>query len=226
MRVLLSLVLIFIFWLPSKAQRDEIGFMAGMMNYQGELSRYINIASPGMNGGVFVRQNWNEAFSTKYSFLFGQINDADSRRGDDDFARARNHEFRTGIFELGAQAEYNFLHFRNPNEQQLWTPYLLAGISVFKMSPQGEFNPPYNLFQLAIPLGVGIKFVAGANWNMGLEFSARKTFTDALDNIYTSPQRNPKYYTGNPYDQDWYFTTNLTVSYTFYSSPCPRFYRF
>ncbi|MEM9982852.1 MAG: DUF6089 family protein, partial [Bacteroidota bacterium] len=59
-----------------------------------------------------------------------------------------------------------------------------------------------------------------------LDFGARKTFTDFLDDVEVRQGRDPRYYEGNPYDRDWYFSTNITVSYTIYTKPCPRFYKF
>ncbi|MGD1841263.1 MAG: DUF6089 family protein [Thermonemataceae bacterium] len=205
-------------------QRDEFGFQAGAMNYQGELSEYLNYQSPSFTAGAFFRQNWNEAVSTRYSFAIGQIRESDTAE-DDLFAQQRNHSFNNTIVEVAIQAEYNFFHFRNPTQPQLWTPYIFGGIAGFKMSPEAS-SPNYSLYQIALPFGVGMKFVAGENWNIGLDFGARKTFTDFLDDVEVRQGRDPRYYEGNPYDRDWYFSTNITVSYTIYTKPCPRFYKF
>ncbi|MCK9480380.1 MAG: DUF6089 family protein [Bacteroidia bacterium] len=43
----------------------------------------------------------------------------------------------------------------------------------------------YALTQVCIPFGVGYKFQLSDNWTAGIEFGARKTFTDYLDDIST-----------------------------------------
>ncbi len=210
------------------AQRDEIGGHLGAMTYRGEVSPY-SMNSAGISAGVFMRQNWNEAFSSRYTATFGTVraNDANS---DDKFQKARNYSFSTGIFELSAQAEYNFFPFRSPSYQQLWSPYLFAGLAYFRMTPQNNITRDYPLNQIAIPFGVGAKFVIGENWNLALEFSARKTFTDNLDDLNlttTNPTqpRSVKSFTGNPHDTDMYFTSSFMISYAIYKVRCPRFYK-
>lgn len=209
------------------AQRDEIGGHIGAMTYRGEVSSF-SMNSAGASAGIFVRQNWNEAFSSRYTATFGKIRASDAN-SDDKFQKARNYSFTTAIFELSAQAEYNFFPFRSPSHQQLWSPYLFTGLAYFRMTPQKNSNPDYSLNQIAIPFGVGAKFVIGENWNLAIEFSARKTFTDNLDdlNITTTIPTQPrsvKGFTGNPYDKDMYFTSSFMIGYTIYKVRCPRFY--
>ena len=209
------------------AQRDEVGGHIGAMAYRGEVSQF-SMNSAGIAAGMFLRQNWNEAFSSRYTATFGKIsaNDANS---DDKFQKARNYNFSTRMFEFSAQAEYNFFPFRSPSYQQLWSPYLFAGLAYFRMTPGKNINPDYSLNQGSIPFGVGAKFVIGENWNLAIEFSARKTFTDNLDDINpittipTQP-RSVKGFTGNPYDKDMYFTSSFMIGYAIYKVRCPRFY--
>ena len=213
--------------LSALAQRDELGGHIGAMTYRGEVSSY-SMNSAGISAGIFVRQNWNEAFSSRYTATFGTIRASDAN-SDDQFQKARNYSFTTGIFELSAQAEYNFFPFRSPSYQQLWSPYLFTGLAYFRMTPQKNLNPDYSLNQIAIPFGVGAKFVIGENWNLAVEFSARKTFTDNLDdlnttNINPTQPRSVKGFTGNPYDKDMYFTSSFMIGYTIYKVRCPRFY--
>ncbi len=50
---------------------------------------------------------------------------------------------------------------------------------------------PYQLIQVAIPIGVGLKASLGDNLSIALEYGIRKVFTDYLDDvggIYASPQ--------------------------------------
>ena len=50
---------------------------------------------------------------------------------------------------------------------------------------------PYSLTQIAIPLGVGIKWSLGEKFSLVAEYGIRKTFTDYLDDVggtYADPQ--------------------------------------
>ncbi|NJO00894.1 MAG: porin family protein [Bacteroidia bacterium] len=189
----------------STAQTHEVGLSLGVANYQGELSRWANVSSPGPHGGIFYRANLGQALSLRGSFTLSQISEDDAN-SDEVFAQVRNHEFRTLLLELAAQVEYNFFNFRGGrrSNSQDWTPYLFAGLALLKMEPLDNEQPTYETYSASIPLGVGIKAVLAGNFNIGAEVGARFSFTDYLDDLgldvnstRTSPL-NPKYYTGNP----------------------------
>jgi hypothetical protein len=57
-----------------------------------------------------------------------------------------------------------------------------------------EFNERrrYNLTQVAVPLGAGIKAKLSNKWTLGVEYGARITFTDYIDDVsttYVDPSR-------------------------------------
>ena len=94
-------------------------------------------------------------------------------------------------------------------KQYNWSPYVTAGIAVFKFQPQaagfgdlrslsteGEGLPEYpnskiySLTQISIPFGVGVKFIPFKRLIIGAEIGWRKTFTDYIDDVsgyYPSP---------------------------------------
>jgi len=230
----LNIILVFIvLWLagaaPSYGQRHELGAGVGVWNYKGELAPYINYQSPRLGFSVLWRQNWNGALSTRLSFSHGNIEAHDSDLNTP-LARRRQYSFQTELSELAAILEYNFFYYRNPCPFQGWSPYLLMGVAAFRMNPAQNISPDYSLYQLSVPMGVGMKVVLGKHWNLNAEVGARKTFTDYLDDLYTNkrllPARPAKYYTGNTYDKDWYFFSAIHLTYTFYAKPCPSFYKF
>ncbi len=203
-----------------QAQTHEIGFQGGIANYRGELSDFINIDNPGGSFGMFYRANAGRAFSYRItaSLSWIQENDANS---DDAFAMARNHSFETRIFQLGLRAEYNFLDFRKGRKglSGRWTPYVSGGLAMIKLDPSLNLQPTYETFSAVIPLGVGIKAQLSPRLNFGAEFITNFSFSDRLDDLgvnvnnISALSRNPKYFTGNPNDNDIYFTTLVTLSY-------------
>lgn len=224
-----SCLLLLLIIYTAKAQHHELGAGVGIMNYRGELAPHLNYWSPRAGAGLLWRQNWNTFISSRVALLYGRI-EADDRQKNDGFARQRNHHFQTDLTELSFIFEYNFLNYRSQKEGYFWSPYLLMGLAGFRMNPQLNRQPDYSLYSLALPIGAGVKIALGRHWNLNLEFGARKTFTDYLDDLYTNDRlaslRPPKYYTGNPNNKDWYFFTGIYITYTFYKPPCPDFYRF
>jgi hypothetical protein len=89
-------------------------------------------------------------------------------------------------------------------------PYGVIGVGVFHFNPMGQdpatgewvYLKPlhtegegfkeypdrkeYSLWQLNIPMGVGIKYWFSDNFSLGLEVIHRKTFTDYIDDVSTN----------------------------------------
>ena len=109
------------------------------------------------------------------------------------------------------------------------------------------FGEKYKRTQFAIPMGAGLKFAVNKNFNVSIEMGFRKLFTDYLDDVSgnyvnfleltrgngeqaallsnrtgeflgtepifveTGTQR------GNPETKDWYFISNISVSYNLWN---------
>ncbi len=115
-----------------------------------------------------------------------------------------------------------------------------------------EFNERrrYHLTQLAVPLGAGFKFKFNHKWTMGVEYGARFTFTDYIDDVsttYVDPSRLQAQYgamsaamadkspvlhdelgdnvRGNSDKNDTYGILGVTVTYRLYGNRpvCPGF---
>lgn len=208
----------------SRAQIHEVGVMAGIAAYKGEMSQYFpnyhhieNIGNR-IAVGAFYRGNFSKSISIRGNFIYARVDD-DDKLSSSAMAGLRNHLFQTDILELSAQVEYNFLDFRqNAKFPETWTPYLFLGVAGMKISPRFNLLPTYGLYSIAIPIGVGMKFMLNDNLNLGVEFGARKTFTDHIDDIglnvdQASTPRDPRYFTGNTADKDMYFFSGFTLSY-------------
>jgi len=114
---------------------------------------------------------------------------------------------------------YNLRRVRGLKGLKLNT-YIFAGIGGFWFSPYGEDSQTgewvalqplgtegqgmvdsrekYSRIQLAIPFGIGIKYGIDREWSIGLEFGARKTFTDYLDDVSTTYYDNDALAATNP----------------------------
>jgi hypothetical protein len=210
------------FCTPTLSQRLEVGAGAGVANYKGDVSPDINWREPGPAGQIFLRHNPGKAISLTYGFMVGRFaaSDQNSR---DPLAQRRSFSFNTRFVEASAIAEYNFLDYRDPIRRVNFTPYLFGGLALFRFEPLQNFRPTYDLYQIGIPFGVGMKYVLGGSWNLGVAFGARKTFTDYLDDLSGVDPVN-RLRSANPYTKDMYFYTGVSVSYTFYKVRCPEQY--
>jgi hypothetical protein len=206
-------------FLPTYAQKLEIGIGGGVMNYKGDVAPgfYPQFSRPA--GSIFVRHNPSHAVSFKLSLAYGNIY-GDDLKSNDDYAKARGWLFSTQIAEAALEFEYNFLNFRDFTTRKYGSPYIHFGVAGVRFDEKSNPNPTYSNTQLAIPFGVGYRRVITGNLNLGIEFGARKTFTDYLDN-YGGDIVNSRFSNGNPFKNDMYFSTQIMLSYTFYSIQCP-----
>ncbi len=202
------------------AQRSEVGFGIGTLNYTGDLVRNYNFAYSKPAGTVFYRANLNKALSFKASVVAGKIGANDSRPIDA-FSTARNASFNLFLFEAATTFEYHFLDWRDSKRMIRFTPYLFGGLGLFGISGVQNKAAEYSNVQGIIPFGVGFKYVLNPKWYIALEIGARKTTFDYLDNISDGDLTNKNYQYGNPLDNDTYYFLGVTFTHTFYTIPCP-----
>jgi hypothetical protein len=215
---------------PSLAQNSEIGVGIGGLNYTGDLSPNYRIQNirPGIT--AFYRSNVSQVVSVRVGATFGWLYGTDAF-GYDSFTQSRDSSFnaigssstfKISLFEASTVAEYHFLNWRSDRRPVKWTPYLFGGFAIFGFSGHPERSTEYSNVQLALPFGAGVKYVLNPKWYVGAEFGARKTFFDYLDNISgpLSPDKNYRH--GNASTHDAYYFLSFTLTYSFYTIPCPK----
>jgi hypothetical protein len=202
------------------AQRSEVGFGLGTFNYTGDLARNYNFLNSRPAATVFYRSNISNVVSFRASMTGGKLVGNDSRPYDP-FALERKAGFNIFLLEAATVFEYHFLNWRETKRFIRFSPYLFGGLALFGMSGNGSKPEEYSNVQGAIPFGTGLKYVINPKWYVALEFGARKTFFDYLDNVSMGRENNKNYQYGNPFDNDAYYFLGLSVTRTFYDIPCP-----
>jgi hypothetical protein len=202
------------------AQRSEIGFGIGTLNYTGDLARNYNFLNSKPAATVFYRSNLSKVVSFRVSLTGGKIGASD-KRPVDAFATQRNASFNLFLMELSAVMEYHFLNWRDNRHMIRFSPYLFGGLGLFGMTGNKSKPEEYSNIQGALPFGVGFKYIYNPKWYFSLEFGPRKTFFDYLDNVSVGRQTNKNYQYGNPSTNDAYYFLGVTVTHTFYDIPCP-----
>lgn len=211
-------------------QIHEFGIGVGGFNYVGDINPRYKFSNYRPGGVAFYRFNSLNRFTViKLGIAFGNISGSE-KNSKDPIANIRKASFNGAITEGSLMGEYNFINYRDRKQLIKFSPYLTAGIAVFNYDGKLKSNlaaekPDDPRVNIAIPIGGGIKFILTKNWNLGTEFIARKSFTDYLDFISNPINPNLKS-TGNPVDNDWYFYTGISLSYTIYGIKCPQEYKY
>ena len=211
-RILAISLLSFLFFTSSITAQvvssTEIGIMAGSSYYLGDInSNHFDYMMP--SGGIVIRKNIDRRIVVKGELLLGHIRADDARNTNDTVKLNRNLHFRSPIYELSGQVEFNFLPYETGNSLYPFTPFIFAGISLFKFNPKAEAphgewvalqplgtegqgttsfqdRKKYALTQFSIPMGGGFKIAVNKTFNIILEYGIRKTFTDYLDDVSTT----------------------------------------
>ena len=219
-KITLLLIAALVFSLTTKAQQfkpnTEIGLLLGTSYYLGDLNT-THFYQPSAASGLIIRKNIDQRFAYKAEIMYLNLK-SDERKSEDTIANDRGLHFRSPVYELSGQLEFNFLPYQPGNPLYTWTPFIYTGISLFHYNPQAENKngewvdlqelgtegqgtttfperKKYSLIQFAIPMGGGVKIAVNESFSIILEYGARKTFTDYLDDVSTT-------YPGNGQETD------------------------
>lgn len=247
------------------AQRLELGAFTGVMHYFGDLNPNFGVTRPHVALGGMVRYNFNPRFAGRVGVMWGSISAYDSDVNTP-FQQARNLSFQTDILDATAQIEFNFLPYIHGSRDETIAPYLFLGAGIFTFNPKTEYNgklyelaplgtegqfigSEYSLVQPQITYGMGIKWDLTREWGMNFEVSAKKLFTDYLDDVsgYYTDEANlrslrggvaveladrsnvgydtkigqPARQRGDGVNEDTYITCSLGLVYNFNMVRCP-----
>jgi hypothetical protein len=221
---------------PVLAQHtSELGVGVGATNYKGEVSPQFQWQNSRPAITVFYRRDVSVPVTLRASLTTGFLRATDANvegvgGGIPPLQNYRQLSLSGGLVEAAGVVEYNFLdyHDRKDKQRMHLSPYLFAGLGIYyvsttvssaNMALQADFNRKGAKVGVSIPAGAGIKLALNEHFNLGLEMGVRKTFTDQLD--HTGDQ-TPLLV--NSHDQDWYYYSGISLSYTFYKILCPTPY--
>lgn len=183
----------------------------------------LNIGKTQIAGGISLGAMYKNAIGLRLEATFGNVTGDDKvleKVKTTTFGRyERNLSFRTKITEFMLAAEihplYIFNKYEEDKEPPRFSPYLLAGVGFFSFNPQAQLNgkwidlqplstegqgfkeypdrKKYNLKQLNIPIGLGLKYELSNTFNLRAEFVYRILSTDYLDDVSTT-YIDPDYY--------------------------------
>jgi len=137
-----------------KGKPIEAGITFGGSNYMGDLSTGVATNETHLMGGLICRFNYNDFITLRGNAVFGQISGNDQNFKSEiafqhldqagnplDITRGqRNLNFKSNLVEFSAIGEWNILGFGETTRATPATPFLFAGIGVFKFNPRTRFN--------------------------------------------------------------------------------------
>ncbi|WP_210519218.1 type IX secretion system protein PorG [Hymenobacter terricola] len=213
---------------------SEVGIGLGATNYRGEVSPAYQLQNNRPAFTVFYRKDVSVPITLRGGFTAGLLRADDGNvegvnGGVPPLQNYRQVNTKGSILEASAVVEYNFMDYHYRTDKVHFTPYLFAGIAGFYANTTsvsnnttlgGAFNRSGSTLGFAIPAGVGFKYALSEHINLGLEVGVRKAFTDQLDHL---ADQDPLLV--NSHDQDWYYYSGLSLSYTFFKIRCPDQYK-
>lgn len=177
----------------------EVGGWAGVSNYFGDLNTEWRVNRPGPAGGAVARYNFNDRLCVRLGLNYGKISadDADSKNV---YQQRRNLSFKSNVFDVSASGEFNFLPYIHGDRDYYYTPYMMAGFTIFRYNPkakyegkweelrplgtEGQFRgDEYGAFAGAINYGVGLKMDITYRLSFNVELGVRNVWTDYIDDV-------------------------------------------
>ncbi len=180
----------------------EAGGWIGPSFYFGDLNPDYDITHPGVGGGIFAKYVFNERINWKLGLNYLYIR-GDDTFYDNDFQRNRGLNFRSNVWDLGTELEFNFFAFRPGDREKYYTPFLSAGIGLFRFNPKATYQGTtrelrhlgtegQNIGEEYLPtsftgiISGGFKYAINSRWIVSIIASTRILATDYLDDVSTT----------------------------------------
>ncbi len=188
------------------SQNIELGLMVGGSNYSGDFVPELPILEETQLAvAIFGRYNLTDYLSFRGQFSQMSISGSDLH-SISNFVKTRNLSFKTPISEFSFIPEFNFTFLKDDEFLSSFRPFIFAGVGYYMFNPtttyQGqviELQPlgtegqglpgqpeKYQLNQIAIPFGGGLKISIKNNWELAILGNFRYSKNDYLDDTSTS----------------------------------------
>lgn len=199
----------------------ELGAYLGGSNFKGDIAPNLNFRNTGYSFGTTIKYNLDYFSSLKLIVNNISIHGSDNRINRP-FHNDRNESFSANMMEIGALYDYNFIPFTHPKQILNFSPFLVGGFSFLMINSSngaGVENDKLPPVVLSIPFGGGTRIALNPKWILNFEAIARRTFTDFID--LSSQKYTNGVQKSISTNNDWVYTFQIGLSYTFYRVICP-----
>jgi hypothetical protein len=138
----LLLLMPFMAFSQKKVSSLDFGPYLGGSNYMGEFTDgYMPLWNKTkFAGGLICRYNYGPYLTFKGTAIYGKIEGSDKNFSSDPYRSRRNLSFKSDIVEFSVQGEWNIRGYEQTKTSYGWSPYLFAGVSVFRFNPKAQFH--------------------------------------------------------------------------------------
>ena len=196
---------------PSIGVMNSLTDLGGKKGIGGKFIKDLRWKTARLSYGVYVTAMYKDAIGIRLEGTFGEVAGYDSilrKVASSTYGRfERNLSFKSKISEFHIGAEIHPLFFKDygDDEPPRLSPYAIIGAGLFSFDPQANLNGQwyslqplhlegqgfteypdrkiYQLNQLNILAGLGLKYEINSLFNARLEFVHRFLFTDYLDDV-------------------------------------------
>ena len=216
---LMSFSVLFLCGGSLKAQRRlEMGPLAGVSYYMGDLNQGVPFVEPHLSLGGLARYVFNDRIALKGSFLFAGLSgsyDSDKDGILPTYGRVNGtpETFSRNVVSLSVSGEINLFSYDHKYiSTTVFTPYLSAGFGSMgynRLVQTGDSITSKPYFALSLPLGLGVKYKFSKWLRVGAEWTFFKLFVDDVDNYDTL---------GNvvTHNNDWFSVIDIYITFGFF----------
>ena len=194
----------------SAPYKFDLGVNLGMSGYIGEANSSNIFKHPGFDGELSFRYIGDTRWAVRGLFsTFGLSgNTADMT---DVLPDAASYSFSSQVYDLEVRGEFNFFAYgigETYKRLRRWSPYITVGVGAALASAGGKtYVAP------TLPMGLGFKYKVAERWNLGVEFTMTKAFSDHFDGPDLADLNQIK--TAFYKNTDWYSRFTIGISYEF-----------
>ncbi|MDB5192858.1 MAG: hypothetical protein JWQ96_2421 [Segetibacter sp.] len=194
----------------------EGGLSVGLMNAVTDVGErkghglspgYYDWKSTKLSYSIYGALLYKSTYEARLEITKGKVagKDANSNSA---YVRSRNLSYKSNIWEVSLVGSLHPVMLFNTESLPSFSPYVLAGVSVFSFKPQAEYNgewvdlrplntegqksslyparKEYSSKALSLPVGLGLKYEYSAKFNIRMEGLYRFSNTDYLDDASTT----------------------------------------
>lgn len=191
----------------AQSKNWNIGFIAGLSNYQGDLIKEdFSLKAMHPSFGFEANYDFNRKYSIRSMIFYGRFGGSDYYYED---RKARGFSSETTFLELACSAQVNPLSFFSKRKYKL-TPKVFVGGGLITYEvitwnvPENFHGAPikHNLINPTFHFGANIFYKINEKYSIGYEMSHRSLLNDKIDGISI----------GNPKSYDWYYLSNFIIT--------------
>jgi len=196
--LVLGLLFMLLISYSAKTQTLEAGPFLGASYYLGDLNPSKHFIESNLAYGGVIKYNLNQRWAIGLAATRANIKSDNTTYNLEHTAQVP--PLATTITELALLGEVNFFPYAIGDRKNYWTPYIFGGGAAY-------MSQSATAVSISTPFGLGVKVSVFKTIGLNLFWSARKTFTDELDNVVSIN------YDG--YNSDWYSFYGLNITFAF-----------